>query len=217
MNIRWQIAQSAEIRWWQKYLRHKPVSDYLDWKLNYWKKLLAQLQLPEQFSSDTTILDAGCGPAGIFIALSPAQITASDPLLEDYEKRLVHFDRNSYPNVKFRTERLEDLNDTSAYDYVFCLNAINHVADLRLCLEHLTKAAKPDGKLILSIDAHNYKIFKALFRLLPGDILHPHQYDLAEYRQLLKDAGWEIMQEQCLKKEFFFDYWIFVAHKPVTF
>ena len=52
--------------------------------------------------------------------------------------------------------------------------------------EKLVKLTKSGGKLIVSIDAHNYQLFKHVFRLITGDILHPHQYDLKEYKKMLE-------------------------------
>ena len=39
-KIRWKVAQQAEIRWWQGYLRNRPKQAYLDWKANYWRQFL---------------------------------------------------------------------------------------------------------------------------------------------------------------------------------
>ena len=69
---------------------------------------------------------------------------------------------------------LEDFESPKNYDKVFCLNAINHVEDLGLCFDKLVQFTRSGGTLIVSIDAHNYQLFKHVFRLLPGDILHPH-------------------------------------------
>jgi len=72
---------------------------------------------------------------------------------------------------------------------------------------------KKDGLLIITIDAHNFSLFKYIFRLLPGDILHPHQYDISEYEKFLTDRSCEIIRRVKLKKEFFFDHYLLVARK----
>ena len=99
------------------------------------------------------------------------------------------------------------------YDAIFCLNAINHVADLAHCFDVLVAAAKKGGKLVVSIDAHNYKLLKHIFQALPGDILHPHQYDLAEYQAMLTTRGCSIDKVILKKHEFIFDYYVLVATK----
>ena len=211
MSLRWKIAQAAEIRWWQNYLKKKPKTDYLVWKKDYWKTLLSKLNL--NFSKGEKVLDAGCGPAGIFMILEKYQTDAMDPLLADYEKKLDHFSKSQYPNIRFFSEPLETFSPKEKYKKVFCLNAINHVADLDLCFDKLVDFTEEGGTLIVSIDAHNYSFFKNTFRLLPGDILHPHQFDLAEYQKMMTDRGCKLEQSILYKEEFFFNYYILVFSK----
>ncbi len=210
-NLRWKIAQSAEIRWWQRYLKGRSPEDYLPWKRQYWLDLLTRLQLRP--AGEARILDAGCGPAGIFMVFDQQTVDAVDPLLDAYETRLTHFRSADYPKVQFHACALEDFKWQAPYDYVFCLNAINHVADLGRCFDQLVESTAPNGQLIVSIDAHNYWGFKHLFRLLPGDILHPHQYDLREYQAMLEERGCTITQSVRYRSGFFFDYYILVAQR----
>ena len=210
-KLRWKIAQSAEIRWWQRYLKRKPVSDYLQWKRAYWKTFLHQIGVSPK--SDDEVLDAGCGPAGIFTILDVQKVDAIDPLMDQYDQKLDHFQKEKYPNVSFFSESLETFEPAKQYDKVFCLNAINHVEDLKTCFGKLIQFTKPKGELIVSIDAHNFQLFKHVFRLLPGDILHPHQYDLNEYKRMLTDRNIQITNEVLYKKQFLFNYYVLVCFK----
>lgn len=209
MQLRWRIAQFFEIRWWQHYLSGKDKNRYLDWKKNYWRTLCCQLDL--QVSTDATILDAGCGPAGIFTIFPENKVDAVDPLLERYERDLPHFSTADYPNVRFYDVALENFQPSAPYDWVFCLNAINHVADLQVCLDKLATCTRPGGTLVLSVDAHNHSWLKRIFKKIPGDILHPHQHDLAEYEAMLTDRHFRIEQTVLLKKERIFSYYAIQA------
>jgi 2-polyprenyl-6-hydroxyphenyl methylase/3-demethylubiquinone-9 3-methyltransferase len=113
------------------------------------------------------------------------------------------------------TQPLEDLDVRNEYDIIFCLNAINHVADLELALDRLIGSAKVGATIVVSIDAHNHSFLKKLFRLVPGDILHPHQYDLAEYVAMLARRGVEVQTQLLKKKETIFNYYILVGKKNV--
>jgi 2-polyprenyl-6-hydroxyphenyl methylase/3-demethylubiquinone-9 3-methyltransferase len=182
---RWNIAQSAERKWWQRYLKNKNVNEYLSWKKKYWQDFLTQCQpYFNLLSADASILDAGCGPSGIFIQFPQHAVTAFDPLLDAYEK-----------------------------DYIFCLNAINHVQDIQKGYDKLIEYLRPNGILIVSIDAHNYSFFKFLFKSLPGDILHPHQYNVTKYNQFITNRGLQILATKKLRHEFFFDYYVQIAQK----
>jgi 2-polyprenyl-3-methyl-5-hydroxy-6-metoxy-1,4-benzoquinol methylase len=211
MNLRWKIAQAAEIRWWQNYLKKKEKADYLKWKKNYWVNFLADFGLSIQ--QGAKVLDAGCGPAGIFTVLEQAQVTAVDPLLDAYGAKLPHFQQAEYPNSTFVSMPLEQYKSEAHFDYIFCLNAINHVDDLALCLDNLFESLDTAGCMLLSIDAHNYPIFKRIFRLLPGDILHPHQYDLEEYKNMVTKRGGRIGRVIRKSKAFFFDYYVLEVFK----
>jgi len=213
-GFRWQIAQRAELKWWQNYLKKQDKATYLKWKRHYWKTLLNRLDPPLDLSEDARVLDAGCGPAGVFIVLNRCPVDAVDPLLDAYDNNLPHFQKKDYPNVRFITRPLEQFQKAESYDVIFCMNAINHVARLDVCLDNLVQSLKAGGRLVLTIDAHNYRGFKHLFRLIPGDILHPHQYNLEEYRQLLSERGLEITQTLKIKSAFFFDHYVLAARKP---
>ena len=209
MKWRWKIAQAAEIRWWRQYLSKKSTTDYLSWKKAYWRNFLSTLAI--QLATGERVLDAGCGPAGIFMVLDQQQVDALDPLLGQYEEQLDHFNKGLYPRVRFVDQPLEQFDQPVVYDTVFCLNAINHVADLNQCFDQLVHYTKPGGRLVVSIDAHNWVFCKHIFRWLPGDVLHPHQFDLGEYKGFLTERGCTVEQSVRLDKGFLFDYWVLVV------
>lgn len=209
MKLRWKIAQAAELRWWKNYLRERPVKEYLSAKKRYWQRVLDQIDIHP--AKGNTILDAGCGPAGIFLILNDHKIDAIDPLLDQYEAILPHFRPKNHPNVNFIQCSLEQFNPSLQYDFIFCLNAINHVSDIHRSLDILLSALTPGGQLIISTDAHKHSWLQPIFKAIPGDILHPHQYNLQEYRQMLLTRGAKIEQELCLKKGNIFDYWLWVV------
>ncbi|RZK49736.1 MAG: class I SAM-dependent methyltransferase [Pedobacter sp.] len=210
---RWRIAQYFESRWWKNYLKSKDPLTYLNWKRNYWRDLLEKLSPAVNAMQAEHILDAGCGPAGIFMLFPEAQVTALDPLIETYEADLEHFKKAMYPQVRFVGLPLEELYIETQFDLIFCMNAINHVQDIKASIKVLYDHLKPKGQLVMSIDAHNFKLMKHIFQLQPADILHPHQYDLAEYKAMLTDLGMEVVQVHNQKREFLFNHYVLVANK----
>ncbi len=212
-TLRWKIAQSTEKKWWQNYLKNKDVPTYINWKKKYWTTFLQSIEqhLPEL--NTATILDIGCGPAGLFINLQSNQVTAVDPLIHTYEKDLQHFKKEWYPNTTFINSSIESYLPKIQYDVIFCINAINHVQNITQCYQQLYSWLKPGGILVISIDAHNYDVLKTIFKTLPGDVLHPHQYNIAEYNAFLTINGFSIQDTQLHKKEFIFNYYVQVAKK----
>lgn len=209
MSLRWKIAQFAELRWWQNYFKEKDKNNYLNWKKTYWKKFLKDCNLDPEVNA--LCLDAGCGPAGIFIALENQKTDAIDPLLGAYEEKLLFFRKEYYPNINFITCDLESFPNEKKYDYVFCLNAINHVKDWKKSIKSLTQMTKTGGKLIISSDVHRFKFLKFIFRLFPGDILHPQQHSSKNYFDVLKSYEPLSLKKILLKKGNIFNYEAYIV------
>lgn len=209
---RWKIAQTLEYKWWQRYLQKKDTTEYLSWKFHYWQDLLLKLTKYIELPQAKTILDAGCGPAGIFMALKGNTVDAIDPLLDKYEQ-LPHFVKDKYTWTNFKQQSIEQLNATEKYDIIYCMNAINHVENIELCYDNLVRALKPNGYLVISTDAHKHEYLKKIFQLIPGDILHPYQFNLQEYNAFLTKRNCEIIQDVLYKEERIFDYYITVTRK----
>jgi len=211
-KLKWRLAQELEYKWWKQYLHKKEPAQYLEQKKNYWLKVLASLQESILEEKGQSILDAGCGPAGIFMVLENHRVVALDPLLERY-KTLPHFDTTHYPWTRFVPSPLELLTDKNQYDVIFCMNAINHVNEIEQCCSRLADALQPGGHLVLSTDAHRFSLLKKIFQWLPGDMLHPVQLDINEYEKHLTDVNLTIKKRILFKKAGIFNYYILITQK----
>lgn len=209
---KWKLAQTLEYKWWQRYLQKKNTTEYLQWKMQYWQTLLFEVYKYIDIPENSMILDAGCGPAGIFMALKGNNVVAIDPLLEKYSS-LPHFQPEKFAWTEFRNLPLESLKEENKYDFIFCMNAINHVNNIDVCYDNLVNALKPNGYLIISTDAHRSNFLKKIFQLLPGDMLHPVQLNLEEYSTFLENRKLEIIKNILYKQERIFNYYITLAKK----
>jgi len=212
-TLRWRTAQWLERRWWRRYLKGKSPEEYLTDKRAYWARTLTELNW--ETVPGRRVIDAGCGPAGIFIHLNDKEsVAALDPLLDKYEDDLPIFNRSDYPAVNFLHQPLEaDLPDAQTFEAIYCFNAINHVADWGLALDSLTAMAAPGARMIMTSDVHRHGWLMPIFKALPGDALHPQQHDAAAYRSALEQRGWTIDQEMILRTEAIFEYrgWVCTA------
>lgn len=208
---RWRLAQALELRWWKRYLRPQAPEHYLEQKRQYWLRLLHTAGL--QPVSGQRALDAGCGPAGIFMVLDGLQVDAVDPLLHRYSAALRHFVPETYLWVAFHAEPFEAWQPKAAYDWVFCMNALNHFRDMGASLDNLYRALAPQGVLLLTVDAHRYGGLKRLFQWIPGDMLHPHQYSCEDYVRMLEEAGIRVTGVQKLKTGRIFEYVAIIGKK----
>lgn len=211
-KLRWALAQYFEQRWWKNYLKSKDLNSYIHWKKGYWKQFIDGLPYPILLKASGNYLDAGCGPAGINMVL-PGSVTAIDPLLDNYHAQFPFFKPSEYPNVTFKQATLEDYNPAHTFDGVFCLNAINHVQNIKKAMLTLNQCCAESGILVLSVDVHNYKWLGWLFRLAQADVMHPQQFDEEAYLDMLEEAGFSMLSKKTLKKELIFSYKVFVAQK----
>jgi len=213
--LRWKIAQWWELWWWKKYLRSREKSAYIAWKQSYWERLIEKTGVQDTWLSADAVLDIGCGPFGLALVHEAIKkpLIAIDPLIVEYEKALPHFDKRDYSCTTFIESTMEQYETDQLFDFIFCLNAINHVEHIDLSFKKLSKLSASGATLVLGVDAHNFSFFKYLFRWIPGDILHPHQYDLREYERMLEGSGFKILSGYQIKKEFFFTYQVVVAER----
>ncbi|HLD51768.1 MAG TPA: methyltransferase domain-containing protein [Sediminibacterium sp.] len=211
-NLKWVVAQKLEYLWWIRYLKKKNPTEYLIKKIGYWKKMLGAIEDVVVIQPGAAVLDAGCGPAGIFIALNNNKVEAIDPLLDKYQNLPV-FKPAHFGWTHFRNIPIEALDDKEKYDIIFCLNAINHVNDINICCKNLVDSLKPNGFLVMSTDAHRHPLLKKIFQLLPGDMLHPIQLDINEYADFLEKNQMKLLKKILYKRESIFDYYILIAQK----
>lgn len=212
-KIKWKIAQFLESWWWKRYLKNKNPEEYILWKKNYWKAFLKKINLNESLATQKNILDAGCGPAGIFLILDNHNVTALDPLLNQY-KELPLFSHYNDLKCEFICDSIEHFSTAKKYDIIFCINAINHVSDLELCSKNIFDHLAENGIAVITTDVHRYKLLKYLLRLLPSDALHPHQNDFNEYLQIFQNTGYNSITHINLEPEnFMFDYVAFILKK----
>lgn len=211
-TVKWRFAQQLELNWWKQYLKNKNVEDYLTWKKNYWNQFLKNIPIERKIDPNESVLDAGCGPAGIFSIMNQKNY-AVDPLLDQYENNLPHFSKLKYPQTTFITSQLEELKLNMQFDWIFCLNAINHTHDIKKSLHVLYEHLKPTGCLVLSSDLHNYNLLKWGFRAVPGDALHPQQHSKNDYHNMLTECGFKVKSTKMYKSGFIFDYQVFILSK----
>lgn len=211
-RARHKLAQSLEYRWWKSYLGKQDEAGYKKWKLEYWEKFIQHLPEGLLKEPQQNIADLGCGPAGIFMALDKQHVTAVDPLLSQYEK-LQNFKPAEFTWVKFKTDTIE--NSTGNFDGIFCLNAINHVANLNLALEAILNSMRPDGWLVLSTDIHRRRWTRNIFKACSWiDPLHPQQDDRKDYEKQFARLGLEIENTFAYGGNAIFEYRVWVLRKP---
>jgi 2-polyprenyl-3-methyl-5-hydroxy-6-metoxy-1,4-benzoquinol methylase len=212
LTLKWKIAQFFEFLWWKNYLQGRTKDEYLKWKKDYWLAFSKHFKGLINESKPLQILDAGCGPSGIFMILIEHRVDAVDPLLQQYEQ-FPNFNKEDFPHVNFINNKLENYRKENFYEVIFCINAINHVDDIHSCLQNLYVSLKQGGTCIVAVDTHRSHLLKKIFQFLPGDILHPHQFSRADYELLFEKEKWRVEKTIMVKEGKIFNYDLFLLRK----
>lgn len=149
-------GQQAELEFWTSEIEKYPGEDYgkivtsnLEKKMEFWP----EWNLPMKGKG----LDLGCGPVSIFegSVLTDANIGnlmwGVDPLLEEYQKLYTPAKRTVCYIPEYRDGvRLPFVN--GFFDYIFCINMIDHTEHHALILDEIWRCLKVDGVLFFMVN-----------------------------------------------------------------
>lgn len=185
---KWKIAQQEELSCWLLNSEKINHPKYLEWKRQYWQKMLARLDLSTPPWPELNALEVGCGPSGIFLLLPDNAMTTNftilDPLLKNYRQAFPSY-FNRCPEVSVPLESWSEVG-TDEYDLIFAINCIDHTLDIQTFLEKLHKLVKLNGRVILAVNTHKRswteKVWQRFQRFLEPH--HPYHFTAASYQNL---------------------------------
>ncbi len=151
----WRSHLDEEVRFWRSMIdRSFPNQAWLDdfhGRLKNDKGLPRELQRLVEHSQDEVIrvLDVGAGPAsrlGTASTGKPVELTAVDPLADEYRKLFDEFGITPRVAViKCEAERLDTLFPAEHFNLVYCRNALDHSHDPVTGLRQMLRVCKPGG------------------------------------------------------------------------
>lgn len=168
----WIRAQEAE----RAYQVQKDPASIVETSVAYWRRILALLPPDEvAVGAATRVLDAGCGPAGILLAVAAGERVGFDPLMNFYLERFPHL--RDLP-MRWIEARAEEFRDDSPFDVVFCVNMLDHTEDPAASAANLARQVAPGGRLVLLLNVHLTRFFRGYFERFHRfiDPPHPHHF-----------------------------------------
>ena len=180
---RWEKIQHGEF----DYHAAKAPRPFLEHKLEYWKAFLATLPDEVKLSPGARVLDVGCGGASVVLALEGSERYGLDPLIGRYREQFAYLDEQS--GVHWIEAAAEDATFDHPFDVVFAINSFDHVFDPALAARCISDWVRPGGHLVVTMNTHNTRFFRAyyaaLYRLI--DHHHPYQFRAADIVALFPD------------------------------
>lgn len=201
----WSKAQCLEKEWWSQETTLKkhtslvrPSHGIARASKEFWGQYVDILRrnniFPEQFQR---VLDVGCGPTGILMAIDATMKCGVDTLIGSY-KQLYKLDQS----VNYFSCMGEALCfQKKSMDIVFCINALDHCAHPRKVLAEIRRVLKSEGHFMLVVSTYSDLRFISVLaecilksRLLGKAILHPHTFSKKKMLALLDEAGFSVIE-----------------------
>ncbi|SIR09643.1 Ubiquinone/menaquinone biosynthesis C-methylase UbiE [Rhizobium sp. RU33A] len=149
------------------------------------------------------VLELGCGTGGTAIRLAPH---VSSWTATDFSAEMIRIarDKPAEANVTFRLADAQNSYDGGPFDAICAFNVLHLVDDQPATLAQIFANLKPGGVFISKTWCFaDLKLrFRLLFSVLRAAGLFPAvtQHTVAEFRQSLFDAGFEIIDERVFGK-----------------
>ena len=143
------------------------------------------------------VLDAGCG-GGKYAK----EIARRFPRMKvvAMDKNLQCLEEEHTSNISFMQRDLLDLDDIDKYDFIYCIDVLEHIPDNLKVLKNFYRALKKNGYLYAHIpyDVNKKRIFPERFFVKFNEWKNKEhigkQYSLYELMSILEKMGFEIVE-----------------------
>lgn len=122
----------------------------------YFRRAIADIDL-----NGKRILDAGCGwgPYSYYLArrFPQAEVEACDFLPATVERDTFIARHLGLTNLRFFPANLTELNLIAQYDFILCIDVLEHIPDDGQALANLHRALRPGGRLYLHVPRDRFR------------------------------------------------------------
>ena len=161
------------------------VLDFLRLRRFTWASLLEVLKDEVAVDNSKRVLDIGCGPTSIFLALRDGQKYVVDPALDRlFQLHEFMKDVEEYKDVNFSSCPIEETTFDKPFDLIFSINSIDHVGALEPVIEKIDELLTPGGILVVIVDCYADKAVSAIMNFFDVDLPHPHHFIIGDIARI---------------------------------
>lgn len=177
---------------WEKIYQHQD-SDFRSYSIKILIKNMLDKNIP--------VVDLGCGTGAQIMYLAKQGFDATGV---DESEEMLNMARDQAKslkinNVNFIQNTLKELTEEGeTYSQIICLDVIEHIEKDDEALKQINKLLSPEGRLILTVPAHQY-----LYSKRDKDIGHYRRYSKSELINKMQKAGFIVRKHR---------YWNFLGY-----
>jgi ubiquinone/menaquinone biosynthesis C-methylase UbiE len=182
---RWKRAQIAEKKYW--------LSTSKTWSTEnaawYWQQMLSRgFTLDYEFFAGKSVLEVGCGPAGIIFQLHN---TKSRVGLEPMDLKDLIIDGKKISIVKKGIGE-EMPFENESFDVVLSFNALDHSVNPVKVIQEIQRVLRKDGDFLLWIYVlrNHYQFLQGFLNIM--DSPHPYHFTLSQLLRQIEESSFEI-------------------------
>jgi SAM-dependent methyltransferase len=164
-------------------------------RLHFWKEVR---RLPVQRWE--RVLDAGCGPGHLALEFA-YRFPHIEVIGYDLHASFL-VEKGKAQNLNLRQKNLFTLDEHNCYDFIWCIDVLEHISGNRQVVESFLRALKPGGYLYVHIphDMPGKRVFPERYFTAFNEWAHEEhvgkQYTLEEVCVLLQAIGFSIVRKQ---------------------
>ncbi len=190
-NSRWEKAQKYEKDWWSQ----RAHSINFEYYKVFARELLLELKPIIEINQSTSILEIGCGPAGISTYIDSNFKHAIDPL-NDFFESIESFQKQRDTRTKYLKAKGENLPyEQETFDLVIMDNVLDHCEDPQKVMNETFRVMKMGS--VLYFQQNVYTLWGKALRLgmekFEIDKGHPFTFTKKDISLLLDRAGFEVL------------------------
>ena len=184
----WSLSQKGQKHFQKSHQNSRMQKNWMDSRVQRWKDIVEYSDRFVYRRKNHVVIDIGCGPAGVFLALDNHKVYCVDPLADYYVSEFPYLQNQN--RLIWISEPFEEASIDSKVNVSYSMNAIDHVYSLRAFMSRLVEILVPEGHFVVTVNCFRNIQYRRMFDTL-GSLIdpdHPYHFTKEEFESMLKGS-----------------------------